>query len=49
MPKMPCHITDGPECYEDVAGLFAEEDEDEAYERIRQEEIDDEVAKDQAG
>lgn len=46
MPKMPCHITDGPDSPEDVAGHILE-DEDDAYERIRQEEID-ENSKDQA-
>ena len=43
-PKMPCHISDGPQTPEDQAELnerFAPEDEDEAYERKRQEEIDD--------
>jgi hypothetical protein len=37
---MPCHISDGPQTPEDVPG-YVEEDEDEAYERFRQQEIDD--------
>lgn len=39
---MPCHITDGPQTPEDVP-VYVEEDEDEAYERHRQQEIDDEA------
>lgn len=42
MNRMPCHITDGPETPEDVIG-YEEEDEDEAYERARQDAIDDMV------
>lgn len=38
--KMPCHITDGPQEPEDLA-YPEEEDEDEAYEIVRQQEIDD--------
>lgn len=41
--KMPCHITDGPQEPEDLA-YPKEEDEDEAYERVRQEEIDARIA-----
>ena len=37
--KMPCSITDG---LEDPVG-YKEEDEDEAYELVRQQEIDDET------
>lgn len=43
--RMPCHITDGPQTPEDQAeawdAWFGEEDEDAAYERYRQQEIDD--------
>lgn len=37
--RMPCHITDGPQTPEDVPS-DVEENEDDAYERIRQQEID---------
>lgn len=41
MPKMPCHITDGPD-YDDWLESDREpEDEDAAYERYRQQKIDD--------
>jgi hypothetical protein len=40
MGKMPCHISDGPQLPEDVPG-YEPEDEDDAYERYRQQEIDD--------
>jgi hypothetical protein len=39
MGKMPCHISDGPQTPEDVIG-FQEEDEDEQYDRQRQDAID---------
>lgn len=39
---MPCHISDGPQTPEDAAELweYREEDPDEAYDRWRQDEID---------
>lgn len=42
MPKMPCHISDGPQTPEDQAELheFREEDPDEAYELERQAALD---------
>lgn len=43
-PKMPCHISDGPQTPDDVHE-FEIEDEDEAYERHRQEQIDDAAAR----
>jgi len=43
-PKMPCRISDGPQTPEDAAESwdrwFGQEDEDDAYERHRQHEID---------
>lgn len=39
MPKMPCHITDGPQEPEDMAPP-REPDEDQAYETYRQECMD---------
>ena len=40
--RMPCSISDGPQEPEDVnPDLWPEEDEDEAYERERQQRIDD--------
>lgn len=42
MPKMPCHISDGPQTPEDQDELYAnrEIDEDEAYETWRADQID---------
>lgn len=45
--KMPCHISDGPQTPEDWDDWFTachEEDPDEAYDRLRQERIDDKIA-----
>lgn len=44
MSKMPCHISDGPQTPEDAADLWnsREEDPDEAYDRMRQDRLDDE-------
>lgn len=45
MSKMPCHISDGPQTPEDVHDYFEMDDEDEAYEVWRQEQIDDAAAR----
>jgi hypothetical protein len=46
-PKMLCSISDEPQTPDDVAE-FELEDEDEAYERHRQENIDDAAARSRA-
>lgn len=43
MSKMPCSITDGPQ-YEEDEYWGWDTDEDEAYECLRQQEIDDKIA-----
>lgn len=41
MPRMECSITDGPQHDDLIEGVSLEEDEDGAYELVRQKEIDD--------
>ena len=40
MSKMPCHITDGPQEPGDDRMYLPEEDPDEAYDRMRQNNVD---------